>query len=425
VSNQSLPAAVPVPDERPRPLIRESAAFRNFWAANMVSLLGSQISLVAVPLTAVLVLNAGPAQMGYLTAAITAPTLIFGLHFGAWVDRRGRRRQAMMAADIGRAALLATIPIAYWLDVLTLTQLYVVGFLAGTLGVLFHVAFSSLLGAIVPRDRMVEANQVVHGTIALSYMGGTSLGGVLVQILRAPVAVLFDALSFLASAFFLRRVDVAEPPTEEATTGHLAGGIRFIRRTPIMLASLASMATINLFTFAFFALFILYMTRSLDIRPGLLGLVLATGAIGGVIGAIGAGRLSGRIGIGPTFLLGSFLFPAPLLLVPAAFGPRPLVLTMLFFAQFLSGIGLMLQDISGNSISLALIPDRLRSRVEGAYMVVNYGVRPLGALLGGWLGSAIGLQGTLWIVATCAIAGSLVLLPSPIPRLRELPDQLT
>ncbi len=406
-------------------ILRISAAFRNFWLAHLISLVGSQISLVALPLVAVLVLNAHAAQMGYLTAAITAPTLFFGLHFGALVDRLGHRRQAMMAADIGRAALLASIPIAYAFDVLTIAQLYVVGFLGGTLSVLFSVAYSPLLAALVPRERVVEANQIVHGTIAFSYMGGSSLGGALVQALSAPVAVVFDAVSFLGSAFFLRRVKVEEPATEKAESGHLSGGIRFIRQTPIMLASLASMATINLFTFGFFALFILYLTRSLHVSPSTIGLAIAVGAVGGVIGAVGAGPLSKRIGIGRTFLLGSFLFPAPLVLVPAASGPRPLVLAMLFVAEFLSGIGLMMQDISGNSITQTLIPDRLRSRVQGAYMVVNYGARPIGALLAGWLGSAIGLQGTLFIFTSCAIAGSVLLLPSPIPRLRELPEQLT
>lgn len=415
-----LPAA-----ERRGSLLRVSKAFRNFWLANAISLLGSQISLVALPLVAVLILHAQAAQMGYLMAAITAPTLFFSLHFGAWVDRRGRRRQTMIVADIGRAALLASIPVAYAFDVLTLEQLYVVGFLVGTLGVLFAVSYTTLLAAITPRERTVEANQIVHGTMAFSFMGGSSAGGALVQALSAPVAVLFDAFSYLGSAFFLRRVDVVEPPTEPTAKGHLTGGIRFVRRTPIMLASLVSMATINLFTFAFFALFFLYLSRSLHLRPATIGLVTAVGAVGGIIGAVGVGPLSRRIGIGPSFLLGSFLFPAPLVLVAAAGGPRPLLLAMLFVGQFLSGVGLMAQDIAGNSISQALVPDRLRSRVQGAFGVVNSGTRPVGALLGGWLGSTVGLQETLLAVTACAVLGSVILLRSPIPRLRELPEQLT
>jgi len=430
MTEQALPPVAEradAPDGRrgPTTLLRENTAFRNLWLANVVSLLGSQVSLVALPLTAVIVLDAGPAQMGYLTALITLPNLIFALHFGAWIDRRGHRRQTMIVADIGRAALLATIPLAYAFDALTLPQLYVVGFLGGTLGVLFNIGFSTVFAAAVPRERLVEANQIASGTMALSYAGGSSLGGAMVQILSAPVALVGDALSFLVSAFFLRRVDIVEPPTEEATEGHISGGIRFIRETPIMLASLASTATINLFTFAFYALFFLYTTRSLEVGPGVLGLVVATGAIGGVIGAVLAGAASRRIGVGRTFLFGSFLFPAALTLVPAAAGPRPLVLAMLFTAQLLSGIGLMLQDISANSISLAIVPDRLRSRVEGAYMVVNYGVRPLGALAGGLLATAIGMQGTLWIATTCAVAGAVFLVASPVPSLHDLPDQLT
>jgi predicted MFS family arabinose efflux permease len=199
-------------------------------------------------------------------------------------------------------------------------------------------------------------------------------------------------------------------------------GIRFILDSGIMRASLAATATINFFNFVFFALFILYATRSLEVPPAALGAVLGAGAVGGVIGSLLTGRLGRRIGVGPAFLVGCVLFPAPLVLVPLAGGPKPLILAMLFLAEFGSGLGVMILDISIGSIFAALIPDRLRSRVSGAYMVVNYGVRPLGSLVGGALGSAIGLRPTLWIAALGAIAGFLWLLPSPLLRMRTLPE---
>jgi MFS family permease len=189
-----------------------------------------------------------------------------------------------------------------------------------------------------------------------------------------------------------------------------------------MRASLLATATINLFNFIFWALFILYVVRSLHVRPGTLGLVLGAGAVGGVIGSLITTRLGRRIGIGPTYLLGCILFPVPLVLVPLAGGPKPLVLAMLFLAEFGSGLGVMILDISAGSIFAALVPHRLRSRVSGAYMVVNNGVRPVGSLIGGLLGSTIGLRPTLWIAVIGAIAGFLWLLPSPIPKMRELPE---
>jgi len=185
---------------------------------------------------------------------------------------------------------------------------------------------------------------------------------------------------------------------------------------------LLATATINLFNFVFHALFILYAVRSLHVRPGTLGLVLGAAAVGGVIGSTITGRLGRWIGIGPAFVLGCILFPAPLVLVPLAGGPHWLVLAMLFLAEFGSGLGVMILDISAASIRAALVPDRLRSRVSGAYMVVNNGVRPIGALAGGLLGSTIGLRPTLWIAVVGAIAGFLWLLPSPLPKMRELPQ---
>jgi len=396
--------------------------FRRFWFGETVSLFGDQITLIALPLTGVLALHASAAQMGYLVAAGIAPALIFSLHAGAWLDRRGRRRQTMLVTVLGRAALIVTIPIAYWLDVLTLAQLYVVAFLIGTLSVLFFVAYTTLFVSLVPRERYLEANALLNGSRAFSYVGGPSVGGLLVQALSGPGALIADAVSFLASGFTLGSIKPVEPPTEEAERGHVKAGLRYLWRSPVIRASLLATATINFFNFVFWALFILYATRTLGVRPGVLGVVLGAGAIGGLIGSILTGKISRRLGVGPTFVFSCILFPAPLVLVPLAHGSYWIVLPLLFAAEFLSGFGVMLLDIVGGSIKTALIPDRLRARVAGAYMVVNYGVRPLGALIGGALGTWIGLRPTLWIASTAAIAGVLWLLPSPLMRMRELPE---
>jgi len=396
--------------------------FRRFWAGETVSLFGDQITLIALPLAGVLALHASAAQMGYLTAAEIAPALVFSLHAGAWLDRRGRRRQTMIVTALGRAALLVTIPVAYWLGVLTLAQLYVVGFLIGTLSVFFFVAYTTLFVSLVPRERYLEANSLLNGSRAFSFVGGPSVGGLLVQALSAPGTLIADAASYLVSAFTMSSISPKEPPTEEAERGHVKAGMRYLWRSPVIRASLLATATINFFNFVFWALFILYVTRTLGVRPGVLGLVLGAASVGGVLGSILTGRISRRLGVGPAFVLSCVLFPAPLVLVPLAHGPYWLVLAMLFAAEFLSGFGVMILDIIGGSIKTALIPDRLRARVAGAYMVVNYGVRPLGALLGGALGTWIGLRPTLWIATIAAIAGVLWLLPSPLLRMRELPE---
>jgi MFS family permease len=199
-------------------------------------------------------------------------------------------------------------------------------------------------------------------------------------------------------------------------------GLRFIARNPIMRASLGATATINLFNFMFFALWILFATKELHVNAGALGLVIGAGAIGSVIGSFVTGAVQRRLGVGPAFAIGCVLFPAPLMLVPLAGGTRPLVLGMLFLAEFFSGLGVMMLDITGGAISAALVPAGLRSRVAGSYMVVNYGVRPIGSLIGGLMGASLGLRPAVWVATVGAVAGVLWLLPSPIMRLRELPQ---
>ena len=403
-------------------VLRENLVFRRVWSGQTISLFGDQISLIAIPLTAVLVLDANAKQMGYLVAAELVPNLFFALHAGAWVDRRGNRRRTMIFTDLVRAAALGTIPITYAFDVLTIQQLYAVAFVVGTMTVFFHVAYSSLFVALVEREDYVEGNSLLAGSRAFSFVAGPSIGGILVQLLKAPYALLVDSISYLFSVGFLASIDLVEPEVEQAEKGHVVAGVRYIVTSSVMRSSLLATATINLFNFVFHALFILYAVRSLNVRPATLGIVLGAGAIGGLIGSVVTSRLGRRIGIGPTYILGCIVFPVPLVLVPLAGGPYWLILAMLFLAEFGAGLGVMILDISAASIFAALVPHRLRSRVSGAYMVVNMGVRPVGSLIGGFLGTAIGLQTTLWIGVVGAAAGFLWLLPSPIPKMRELPE---
>ena len=405
------------------PILRENANFRRYFIGQSVSLFGDQVSLIALPLTAVLALHASAGQMGALTTAYLIPNLLFSLHAGVWTDRRGRRRHMMLATDVGRGLLTLTIPVAFAFGHLTWTQLYVVSFLLGTLSVFFYVAYGGFFQTVVPRDRYVEANSLIHGSRAFSFLAGNSLGGALVQLLRGPYALAVDAFSYLWSAFFLGRIDVEEPAGASPESGGLLSGIRWIRRNGLMRAELLGVATINLFNFMFFALFLLYVTRELHVRPAAIGIVLGAASVGTLSGSFVTAWISRRIGVGPTFLVGCFLFPAPLVLVPAAGGPHWLVLGFLFVSEFASGVGLMLLDIMAGTISAGTVPTAMRSRVSGAFMVVNYGVRPLGTTLAGILGSTIGVRPTLWIATLGALLGMLWVLPSPLRALRDVPEE--
>ncbi|WP_223885391.1 MFS transporter [Nocardia colli] len=420
----SAPPSISLSSNRKRwfPELLRDVSFRRYWTGQTVSTFGDQISFVVIPLVAVLVTHADAAQMGYLVAAGWLPHLLFGLHAGVWADRRARRRRVMIAADLGRFVLVASVPVVYLFDGLTLAQLYAVAFSVGTLSVLFDVCNAPLFPALVAPQRYVAGNSLINGSRAMSQMAGPSVGGLLVQLLSAPVALLADALSFLVSALTLSRITPAEPPAQQAVRGQLAEGIRFIARSPIMRSALAATATVNFFTLMVVALFMLYAIDTLHLEPGSVGLVLGAGAVGGLLGALTAGRLADRIGIGPTFVLGCLVFPAPMLLIPAAHGSAPVVLILLTAAEFGSGLGMMWLDIAASSLFTAITPDPLRSRVFGAYRAVNYGVRPLGSLAGGTLATAIGLRPTLWTATIAALTAFLFLLPSPIPRLETCGD---
>lgn len=394
--------------------------FRLFWTGQTISMLGDQVSALAVPLLAVLVLHADAAQMGLLTAVGLLPSLLLSIPVGAVVDRVGHRRRLMLLSDVARAGLLAWVPLAHAMHLLGLGQLYVIAFALGTFDVLFFVAYSTLFVSVVRPDQYVQGLSLLNGSRAFSFVAGQGLAGVLVAAITAPFALLLDSLSFVCSAGLLARIHPEEPATSTREQGGLAAGVRFIFGSRVVRAALGGTATVNFFTFAFTAIFVLYATTELHVSPAPLGLALGVGAVGGLVGSALTGRIGRRIGLGPTFIVGLAFFPAPLLLIPLAHGPHALVVTMLGIAEMGSGFGVMLLDISLGSIFSAVIPDLVRARVSGAYRAVNYGMRPLGALAGGWCGAWLGLRTTLWLAAVGGLLSVVWTLPSPIRRIRDV-----
>ncbi len=413
------------PHQEPPPLLRQPE-FLKLWSAQAISQLGDQVTLLALPLVAVLTLDASAAQMGLLTAAELMPHLLFSLFAGVWIERRSHRRKLMIAADIARAGLLASVPLAAAFDVLSFPQLYAVAFAAGSFAVLFDISWATLFPAVVPRRDLVDASSKLSLSRSLSFVVGPSLAGFLVQAVTAPVTLLLDAFSFIGSALFLGRIRTPEPSPERDGNGvlrSLRDGMRFVLRDDLIRADLGCAATVNLFNFVFAAIFILYATRELGVAPGTLGIALGLGAIGGILGALVAPPLERAIGIGPSVVLGSVLFPAPLILVPIASGSELTIGVMLGTAEFFSAVGVMIFDVAAASMLFLRTPDRIRARTAGTFRFVNYGIRPIGALLGGALGTAIGLQTTLWIGVLGALLGVVWLVFSPIPRLREAPAE--
>lgn len=400
-------------------------SFRRFWYGESVSQIGDRVSELAIPLIAILALDASASEVGALTAAVWLPNL-FSIVVGSWVEHWPSKRRLMVAADLVRAVVLLTIPVAYVAGALNLAQLFVVAIVAGAGQVVFDTAYPPFFVAMVSKRDFLDANSLLSMSRSASFIAGPALGGGLVQLLTAPVAVLVDAVSFLWSAWMIRGLRVAERPVQgpgsEPWHRRVGMGLRFVVTHPYLRAGLGCVSTVNFFTFMANALLILFASRELGLSAGVIGLAFGVGSVGGLLGAWAAPRLSVRFGVGPMIVVGSIVFPAPIALVAVAAGPAWLAAATLGAAEFISGFGVMLLDINLNAVQASVTPDAVRSRIAGAFRTINYGTRPLGALIGGLLGSYLGLRPTLLLSTLGAVLGFLWLLPSPIPRIRSLDE---
>jgi MFS family permease len=399
--------------------------FRLLWVGDTVSQFGSIVTNTAAPLLAALVLAATPFQMGLLTAADTAAFLLVGLPAGAWVDRM-RRRPLMLGADLGRALLLATIPIAWWFGVLTLTQLILVGLVVGVLTVFFDVAYQSFLPALVSREKLMEGNSKLQASQSVAFVSGPAIGGWLTQVIGAANAIGLNALGFLSSAFCLWRIRAVEPVVERAPERKLrreiAEGLKFVFSNRSLVGIVGCTATANFATNIIAAVSVLVLTRQLGASAGLVGLLLAGGGVGGVLGALLASRIANRFGQGRTIWL-SILVTSPFeLLLPLA--GRGWLISLFAVGFLVNGFGAVVYNIAQVSFRQAICPDRLLGRMNASVRFVVWGTLPLGALVGGVLGTLIGIRPTLWVGAIGVLLCPLPVLLSPLRRLRDLPTEV-
>ena len=388
-----------------------------------ISAFGSQITLLALPLTAVVMLGASPVEMGVLGTAQLSPFLLFGLVVGAWVDRT-RRRPVLIAADLGRAVLLASIPLAMLLDVASVAYLCIVAFLTSSLSVFASTAYQSYLPSVVPRERLVEANGTLESSRALARVAGPSLGGGLVQLVTAPVAILVDALSFVVSALLLMAIRTPEPePTPRGRraglTGEIAEGLRLVLSHRILCTVAIGTAIGGFFDSMLVAVFVLYLTRELALEPATIGLLFATAGGGAVLGAALVGRFTSRLGVGPTIRLATVALGLGYAAIPLAAELRSIAMTLLLVAASLTGFGGTVYNVSLLSLRQGAAPDHLLGRVNGTMQFLVWGAMPVGALLGGTLAGLIGLRETVTIVAIGVQVAVAWILLSPVRSLRE------
>jgi MFS family permease len=402
------------------------ADFLKLWSAETVSQFGTQISQLALPLTAVLVLDASAFQVAALGTVEFLPFILFTLPAGVWVDRLPRR-PILIAGDFGRAALLASIPIAFLVDSLTLGQLYVVGFLVGICTVFFDVAYMAYLPELVKREHIIEGNSKLEVSRSSAQIGGPGLGGLLVQILTAPYAILADAASFLGSGLFIFRIRKRKEQTVISSEGEksriwteLKEGLRFVLGNPNLRAQAGCTATSNFFSNVAFAIIIVFLVRELGLSPGVIGVVFSVGSVGSLIAAVTSRRISDRFGIGPTTIAMAMFFGPPMLLV--AFAPTGnAAIPFLVIALLAGGFSITVYNIVQVSYRQAICPPRLQGRMNSVMRFIVWGTIPLGSLTGGALGSWLGLRETIVIGAIGGGLAMLWILLSPQRHLREMP----
>jgi hypothetical protein len=401
--------------------------FVRLWSGTLVSLFGSQISALAVPLTAVVALGAGPREMGVLSATRWVPYLLFGLVAGVWVDRV-RRRPLMVWTDLARAAVVATIPVAAVLGVLRIEHLFAASFCMGALSLVFDAGYQAYLPALVRREALVEGNAKLELARSTAQIGGPSLAGVLAQLVTAPLALLFDAASYLISAGALAMVRASEEPRastceRRSVRREVGEGLQWVFGSPLLRPIVLNNVSRMLAASAMGVVYVLYATRELELPPAVLGLVLAAGGPGALLATVTAQRVIGRVGPGPLLMVTFAAEGFFALLVPAAawvptwWGRAGVLAAHQLVVWCLITAG----SVAEISLRQAITPARLQGRMNTTMRSLNWGTVAVGALIGGALGEHIGLRSTQVCAALWMVAASGWTLFSPLRGVREMP----
>jgi MFS family permease len=448
----------------PRRSLFRQPDFARLWTAATVSLFGTSVSQIAIPFIAAVLLNASPGEVGLLLTVEFLPFLLFTLPAGVWVDRFPRKR-ILVIGDLGRGLVLVSIPVAYALDVLTIWQLYVVGFVNGVMTVFFDIADQSYLPSILDRDDLVDGNSKLQISHSSAQLLGQPFAGGIVAILTAPLAIMIDAVSFLGSGLLIASIrgrgrgrepgarvvpaaaaagatdsgtspvaetsvvaeaavadPVVNPGTAEDRTGmrsQIADGLGFIRHHRFLANIAASTATSNLFSNVAFAVFPVYAYRTLELSPAVIGAVGGIGGAGVLLGALVSSRIASRFGIGPTIVGSIFVSGFAGVLVPLA----PKDLAAYFFAAsfFITGVGGVIYNVNQVSLRQAITPEHFLGRMNATMRFIVWGTIPIGSLIGAALSEVVGVHTTIWIGAILLMFAFVPVFFSPVRSLRTIP----
>jgi MFS family permease len=399
--------------------------FLKLWTGQTISEFGSQVSQLAIPAVAVITLKATPFQVAALATVEFLPFLVLTLPAGVWVDR-WRRRWILIAGDLGRAVLLATVPLAYALGHLTLTQLYVVGFLVGVHTVFFDVAYQSYLPQIVDRETLVEGNSKLQMTVSGAAIAGPGISGGLIKLFGAPYAILVDACSFVVSGAFtaaIRKREDPPPATERRRLlVELWEGLRYVTHHRLLFPQALATGSSNFATNVVFSVYFVYAYRHLDLTVGIMGVVFSIAAVGWLIGSASADWLRRKLGVNGATILGMAVGAPSALLIP--FAPvGHAAIPFLVLSGMLGGFGAVVYNIQQVSLRQAITPERLQGRMNASMRFFVWGTIPLGSLVGGVLATAFGVRTAILIGACIGFVALLPILFSPLRTLHDFPEQ--
>jgi MFS family permease len=414
-----------------RPVREEPASlwrhrdFMKLWTGQTISLLGSQITLLALPLAAILLFQASAFQVGLLSTVEFLPFVLLGLPAGVWVDRL-RRKPILIAADLGRFAVLGSIPLARAFGALTLLHLYVAAFVTGVFTVFFDVAYAAYLPALVDRSRIVEGNAKLEISRSGAQLAGPGIAGLLVEAFGAAVAILGDAVSYLASVVSLLWIRRPEPvvettqPSRPPMRREIREGLAYVLGNRYLRPLAACVALLNLFSMMAQAVLVLFAVRTLDLSPGTIGVILTAGNVGFLVGAFLAQRVGRALGVGPTLIGAAVVIGVALVFLPLATGST--AVPMLLAYGVLGTFGGVMFNVNARSLGQSITPDRLLGRMVATMRFMVWGTIPIGSFVGGVLGSRLGLRPTLWIAAGGILVSFLPALLSPLRTLTVMPS---
>ena len=423
-----MTATTPVQTPRPTaPSLWRHPDFLKLWVGDTISQFGSQITFLAIPLTAAVLLGATPFEMGLLGTIEMLPFLLISLPAGVWVDRLPRRR-ILISGDLVRAVALGTIPGVWFMrpELLGMPWLYVVAIVGGTATVFFDAAYQAYLPSLVERDQLIEGNQKLELSRSTAQLTGPGIAGALISFLSAPVTIAVDSVSFLVSAAAVWLIRKPEPAPEPKPAGHAGGmlaeireGLGVVTGSPILRSIAACTATSNLSTSIAFAAFFIFLTRDLALDAARIGVIFAIGNVGGLVGALIAGRVPKLIGTGPA-IVGSAIFGTAFLWLNAA-ATRETAFAILVFTGLTTQIGNQVYNVNQVSLRQAITPDRLQGRMNASMRFIVWGTIPIGTFLGGVLAELIGVRQAIFVGSLMALTAFLFVFFSPVRRMKEPP----